>query len=87
MQGQRVTPLSVEVVSEPLTHLLADAMSPCLSLSITKGDLITITYGDADDGKAVAPTAVGASVFTVAVRGTSDGALQSLYQRISLSDG
>ena len=47
-------------------------------VSITKGDPITIAYGDADDGKAVAPTAVGASVFTVAVRGTSDGALQSL---------
>ncbi len=47
-------------------------------VSITKGDQITIAYGDADDGKAVAPTAVGASVFTVAVRGTSDGALQSL---------
>ena len=47
--------------------------------SITKGDQITITYGDADDGRAVAPTAVGASVFTFAVRGTSDGGrLQSL---------
>ena len=47
-------------------------------VSITKGDQITITYGDADDGKAVAPTAVGSSVFTVAVRGTSDGSLKGI---------
>ena len=46
--------------------------------SITKGDPITITYGDADDGRAMAPTAVGSSVFAISVRGTSDGALKPL---------
>ena len=54
--------------------------------SITKGDPITITYGDADDGRAVAPPAVGSSVFTFAVRGTADGALKSLIQWISHSN-
>ena len=39
--------------------------------SITKGDPITITYGDADDGRAMAPVAVGSSVFAISVRGTS----------------
>ena len=39
-------------------------------VSITKGDPITIAYGDADDGKAKAPTAVGESIFGFAVRGT-----------------
>ena len=47
-------------------------------VSITKGDEITIAYGDADDGKAKAPTAAGESVFGFAVQGTEDGALQSL---------
>ena len=37
--------------------------------SITKGDPITITYGDADDGRAMAPTAVGPSVFTICSSG------------------
>ena len=36
--------------------------------SITKGDQITITYGE--DGSTVAPTAVGPDPFTFAVRGT-----------------
>ena len=47
-------------------------------ISVTKGDTITITFGAADDGKAMAPAAVGPSVFTFAVRGTSDGALQAI---------
>ncbi len=46
--------------------------------AITKGETITITYGDADDGRAMAPTTVGPDTFTIAVRGTSDGALKPL---------
>ena len=47
-------------------------------VSITKDDTITIAYGDADDGRAMAPTEAGESVFGFAVRGTDDGALRSL---------
>ena len=46
--------------------------------SVTKEDEITITYGASDDGKAIAPTAVGPDVFTFAVQGTEDGGLKSL---------
>ena len=47
--------------------------------SITKGDQITITYGE--DGSTVAPTATGPDPFTFAVRGTpatDGGTLKSL---------
>ena len=50
-------------------------------VSITKDDIITIAYGDADDGKAMAPTEAGVSVFGFAVRGTEDGALRSLSSK------
>ena len=48
-------------------------------VSITKDDTITIAYGAAADGKAMAPTATGVSVFGFAVRGTEGGALRPLY--------